>query len=212
MRTAFVGLALVLAILIARVDAHADLSTPAAAARSLWTAVSAADAVAVARTLHAENETQRELTAAMAELLVVGERLKRVAHDRFGDAGDAMGRRMIEVDDVAAIEKAKVEEKGDVATVAIEGAAKPLTFRRSAEGWRLVVIGPEGGRSQATAVQVALVRASARAIEAAAEEIRKGQYATADAASAAVEQKLHAVMLDAHRTTATRPATRPAGS
>ena len=196
----------------ARAAKGVDLSSPRAAAKSLWSAVTAGDAQSVAQTLHAENDAQREFVRAAAELLVAGERLKRAAREQFGAAGEWLGRRMIDVEDAAALDAAKVDENGDVATVTIDGAPRPLTFRKSKDGWRLVVTGPEGGRPVATPSQIALVRASARAIDEAAEEIRKGQHATAEAASAAVEQKLHAVMLEAHSGPSTRTATRPAGS
>ena len=194
------------------VNAAPDASTPRAAVTSLWRAVLDEDAHALHQALFTANDVERELASAMADLLVAGERLKRAARERYGDAGDAIGRRMIDADDAAALERAVVVEKGDFATVTIEGAQRPLTFRRTDQGWKLIVTGPEGGRPQATAEQTALIAASARAVNEAAEEISNGRHASVQAASKAIEAKLHAVMLKAHsKGAATQPAaaTRP---
>lgn len=186
-----------------------DRDSPLTAMRGLWEAVAAADEAAISALLHAETPAEREMVVGIAELLVAGERLRREMERRYGEAGVGMGRRMIELEDLAAVDASAVKVEGDIATIRMDGASRPLELRWSAGGWRLVVIGPEGGRPPATVEQIALVRASAQALNEVAAEIRTGQHATPEAAAAAVGRKLHAVRIAAAQQ---KPATQPAGT
>src|SRR4051812_29617391 len=72
--------------------AAADLSTPKAAAKALFNAISAGDRDAVRDALFAADEPQRQLAGAMADFIVSGRTLGMAARARFGKEGDPIGR------------------------------------------------------------------------------------------------------------------------
>src|SRR5439155_10222100 len=86
-----------------------DLSSPKAALRSLYSAVEAADAGAIRQVLLAENPPQERLAAAFSDLIVAGRKLSDAARDKFGAAGDAIGRATITEEDAAKIDQATTE-------------------------------------------------------------------------------------------------------
>src|SRR4051794_3006982 len=66
----------------------ADLSTPKAAAKSLFAAISAGDRDGVRAALYAGDDAQAQLAAAMAEFIVANKQLGDAAKGKFGAAGD----------------------------------------------------------------------------------------------------------------------------
>ena len=95
-----------------------------------------------------------------------------------------------------------------------------MSFRRQKNGqWGLVVYDLASAAPADIAKQTKLVRMLAEAMQTSAAEVSSGTFKTADAATTAIQQRLHGVMLSFHRpttkrattaaTTSTAPATSP---
>jgi hypothetical protein len=191
-----------------------DLSSPKAAARSLFTAVSAGDRDGIRAALYADNGAQAELADAMADFITANKRLGDVAKARYGKAGDPLGRGMLDPSDLSRLDAAAVKRSGDAATVQVPGQPRPMTFRRQGEQWKLVITDFGGAQPQNIVRQTRLVARMAEAVDESAQEIESGKYPTPDAAAVAIQSKLHGVLLAfAHpattRAATTRAATQP---
>ena len=189
--------------------AEPDLSTPKSAAKSLFNAITTGDRDAVAASLYAADDEQAKLVSAMAEMIVAGKKLGDAARDRFGEAGDPIGRGMLDPADLTKIDQAQVEESGDSAVLQLPDQPRPMSFRRQDGKWKLVVTDFAGAQPRNIDQQTRLVQMMTEAIGTSADELSAGQYKTADEALAAIQQRLHAVMLTFYRPSTTRAATAP---
>jgi hypothetical protein len=186
----------------------ADFSTPKAAATSLFLALSRGEREVVVRALYAADADQRALADAMADLLINGKRLGDAARDRFGRDADAIGRGMLDPSDLSRLRDATVKESADTATIQVQGQPRPMSFRRNRDGqWALVVTDFGGAAPDNVARQTRLVRMMAEAMNESAREVASGKFATPDAATAAIQRRLHEVMLNFTRPATTRAAT-----
>ena len=190
-------------------EALVDSSSPKDAARKLFIAISAGDQASIEALLFAEDDAQRELVGAMAGFIVAGKRLGDAAREKFGAAGDPIGRGMLDPADLSKIDQAMVKVTGDAATRDIPGQTRPMSFRRQDGAWRLVVTDFGGAAPENLPRQIALVQLLTEAVESAAVEIEAGKFKTADAAAMAVQQRLSAAMMKSYRPATTRAATRP---
>jgi hypothetical protein len=185
-----------------------DASSPKAAAKSLFRAVSEGDRAGVRAALFAANAEQAALLDAMADLIVNGKRLGDAARDKFGAAGDPIGRGMLDPADLARIDAAAVKQSGDAATLDVPGQSRPMSFRRGGDGkWRLVVTDFGGALPQNIDMQTRLVRMMADAMDESAREVAAGKYSTPQAATAAIQKRLHEVMQTFYRPATTRATT-----
>jgi len=187
-----------------------DLSTPRAAAQALWQGIYANDADAVAKVLEAPGG--EELTTSIAQLLVAGKRLSDVAAKRFGKGPEPIGRTMLDPNDLAKLDAAKVDIKGDTATIEIDPRAKPMTFHQTNGNWRLVVTDYANAKPQDLPRQIKLLKEMTSALNESAKELEAGKYATPQEAERYVQDRLHAVMMETYRPPTqptTAPATRP---
>jgi hypothetical protein len=187
----------------------ADLSTPRASAKALWIAVGLGDVEKIREVLHSENDQQAQLTQAFAELLVAGKNLSDASREKFGIKGDAIARPMVDPKDLTKIDSADVKVSGATATLTLAGGTKPMTFRKTDERWRLVVTDYANAGPENLPRQLKLLQTMSTALSDAAKEIHADKYATVTAAESAIQQKLHAVMIDSYRP-ATAPSTAPA--
>ena len=189
-----------------------DLSTPRAAAKTLFLAIRAKDLAAVSATLDAPDR-ESEIIGAMAELLVASSRMSEAGTKRFGKTGDPLGRPALTPNDVGAAEQAKVNEDGDSATVQIPGQARPMNFRRRGGQWRLAADALTGGdAANVPPQQLKLIRNMAIAMNELARDIENGKYQTSSEAERYVQEKLHAVMIEMfkpQRGPTTQATTRP---
>jgi len=199
----------ILALVVASAVAAAapDLSSPKAAAKSLFNAVNANDRDAIRACFYAADEQQATLATAIADLIANGRRLGDAAHARFGQAGDPLGRGMLDPSDASRIDAADVSENGDFATLLIPGQQRPMTFRRHDGQWRLSITDFERAAPENIEKHVKLVRLMADAMDVSAKEVAAGQYKTVDEAILAIQQRLHAVMLTVAHPATTRAAT-----
>ncbi len=189
----------------------ADRSSPKAAAVSLFKAITARDRDAVAASFFAADDDQRALAAAMADVIVAGKRLGDAAKDKFGQAGDPIGRGMLDPADLEKLEDATVvETAADAAILTVPDQPRPMSFRKQDGEWRLVVTDFDGAAPQNVTKQTRLIRAMADAIDAAAADIAAGKHKTPDEARFAIQQSLHQVMLNFYRPTTRGAATGPA--
>src|SRR5690349_8267337 len=87
-----------------------DLSSPKAAAKSLFHAISAGDRDGIRAALFASDGAQAELADAMADFIAANKRLGDAARAKFGKAGDPIGRGMLDPTDLARIDEATVKQ------------------------------------------------------------------------------------------------------
>jgi hypothetical protein len=189
-----------------------DLSSPRAAAKTLFHGVSIGDRDAVRAAFFTDSAQQEQLAGAMADLIVSGKRLGDAARERFGAAGDAIGRGMLDPADLARLDAAEIKPDGDDrASMDVPGQSRPMSFRRGADRkWRLVVTDLGGASAENISKQTHLVHMMAGAMDESAREIAGGKYKTADAATDAIRARLNEVMVNVNRpATATAPATAP---
>jgi hypothetical protein len=189
-----------------------DLTTPQSAAKSLFKAVAAGDRDAVRSTLYADDAAQRDLIDAMADLIINGKHLGDAAKQQFGQAGDAIGRGMLDPNDLTRLDNAVVNQTGDSATVAIpdSGRPRPMTFKKQNGQWKLIVTDFAAAAPANIARQTQLIRLMADAMEASAQEVASGKYKTPDAAVGAIQRRLHEVMLIFTKPATTRATSGPA--
>src|SRR4051812_12335667 len=181
-----------------------DLSSPKAAAKSFYAAVEAGDAAAMRDMIGADDADHQKLAQAFADVIAAGKKLADVARDKYGAAGDPIGRGSITREDAAKIDSATVEENGDDATLTIPGQQTPIKLHRTSGAWKLDIRSFHGARAEELPAQITLVSNMAAALTEAADEINTGKYATATEAESAIQQKLNEVMIKA-----VKPATQP---
>jgi hypothetical protein len=204
------AIALALGLLTAAAGAEEpDLSSPQAAAKSLYAAVQAEDGAGVESIFYADGEPQKQLVHAFAELLVAGRKLGTSAKARFGGPGEKMTQTMISREDLADIDAGvvKIDEKEDTATLTPGGQSRPMTFRRTDGKWRLIVTDYAHGTEAEIPRQVAQLKAMTEVMETAAQQITDGKYATAQEAESALRDRYSELMIAAARDddAATRP-------
>jgi len=204
-----------------------DLSNPKAAAKSLYHAVAAGDAAAVRQVLLTEGEAQEQLAGAFADVLTAGKKLNDAARDKFGAAGDAIGKPTITEEDAARVDQAVVTPTGkhgdDEVRLEIAGQAKPMVWRKGTDGqWRLVVMDFAGADPQKLPEQISMLAGVSQAMSDTADDIAAGKFAAAADAEASLQQRLNEVMIKIARAAAaigatsrpgatTGPATAPTG-
>src|SRR6267378_1382900 len=88
-----------------------DLSSPKAAARSLYQAVDAEDGEAILKIFYAKDDTERELAKAFADLIVSGKKLADAVKAKFNTTGESFGAGMIGKEELAKLERAEVKEE-----------------------------------------------------------------------------------------------------
>jgi hypothetical protein len=190
-----------------------DLSSPKAAAKSLFNAISTGDRDGIRAALYAAGSAQAELADAMADFIAANKRLGDAARAKFGKAGDPIGRGMLDPADLARLDAATVKENGDAATIEVPSQPRPMSFRKQDGQWKLVVTDFGGAQPQNIQRQTKLVSMMAQAVEDSAQDITAGKFATPDAAVAAIQSRLHGVMLAmTHPPATTRAATQPAAT
>lgn len=177
-----------------------DLSTPKAAARSLFLAVERGDEPALREMFFVadpDDATQRELVAAYAHLIIQGKRLSDAGSKKFPGAADALAQGIVSAEELKRVDEAKVEETGDTAKLTLDGRMREMRFRRTGNQWRLVVAETENATEKNLSEQIELVREFAGAIGETVDEIDAGKFATVQEAEVALQSKANAVMMRA---------------
>jgi hypothetical protein len=188
----------------------ADLTSPKAAAKTLFTAIHNQDVDQLRAALDSTDEGQRQLTAALADVIIAGKRLADASHAKFGTAGGAIAKPMIATSDFKKIDNATVTEVSETATVTIEGQPRPMTFRKRDGSWRLVVEENGVATPEEFKQRLKLRTDMAAALRETALDLAAGKYATPQEAERYIQERLHAVMIGTFhldRGAATQPAT-----
>lgn len=202
---------LLLAVLAAPLVAEPDLSSPQAAARSLYQAMQAQDGDAIVRTFYAPRRQDQELARAFADLIVSGKKLADAAKAKYGTSGEAIGAGAVGPEEIAQLDRADVKVTGDTAAMTIPGRTKPVTFHHSSDGrWQLVLSDFAGAAEGDVARQTVLIRKVSEVLGETGDEVRADKYPTAQAAESAIQGKLAKVMIRAATQASSRPASHPA--
>lgn len=170
--------------------AEADLSSPKAAVKSLYNAIDSGDPAAVREVLY--NPGHSALIDAYADLLVNGRKLGAAAAEKFGAAGDALGRAMLTKEDLARIDDARETVADGVTTLAIPGQGRPMSFKQLDGKWRLLL--PETP-AQSEAQKLRFVQGMSQAFIDATHDIEAGKFPTAAEAEQAIKDRLHGLMI-----------------
>ncbi len=194
-----------------------DISSPKAAARSMYSALERGDEAALREIFFAGDDAQRDLASEYAHLVVEGKRLADVAKQKYPGASDAMTQSVIAAEDLAKIDTAVVTEKGDTATLQLAPRTREMQFRRAGGGWHLVITNFGGGEltDENLVEQTAIVREFAKAISDTADEIAADKHATPQEAETALQTRVNLVLTKAVKSVpptsvpTTAPTTRP---
>jgi len=187
-----------------------DLSTPKSAAKTMFHGISQGDRAAIAAVIYAADPQQQRLADATVDLIVNGKHLGDAARARFGDAAaDPIAKGMLDPKDLSLIDNATVKTNGagDIATMEVPGQARPMSFHKQGDKWRLVITDFGGAAPENIARQTSLVRMMADAMDESARDVAAGKYASVDAAVAGIQRRLHEVMLNFNRPATTRAST-----
>ena len=198
---------LVLSAERAAVAAETDLTSPQAAATSFASAVGDGDDAAALAVCDADDDAERGLVKAMAAIGAAQKKLQAAAQARLAPAGQQVGPIMSAWLDQAAIEGAKVVEKGDAAELQFRDTKRPpLKLRRAADGkWKLDAASL--GNPNTHAAQTQTLHTIATAIQEVAAGIESGQIRSHQDASEAIESRMRRIASDLLATT--QPTTRP---
>lgn len=170
-------------------DARPDLSTPKAAAVAFMRALESGEVRAIKAVTLGSDDDYR-LMSAVASAMRATRDLQKAATDRFGKAGDGIvpGQSGDPVDEIS---ESKVKETGDTALLARkedpEGRS-PLRLKKTDGQWKIDLAALPDKRQINQALPA--MRATQRAMEQAAADIKAGKYKTADEAKEAVQKQL----------------------
>jgi hypothetical protein len=188
-----------------------SLATPKSAARSLYAAVERSDEAALREIFFAEDDDQRQLAGAYAHLMVQAKRLADAAKRKFPGASEGLAQGVVTAEQIAQLEQAAVEEKGDTAIVRpTTRGAKEMVFRKTAGGWRLVLTDLAGASKDGVTEQITVVSDLATAISETADDLAADKFASAQEAETALRTKVNAVVTRAVKTNP--PTTAPAAT
>jgi hypothetical protein len=137
-----------------------------------------------------------------------------VAKDKFGAAGDAIGKPTITEEDAARIDSATAEPgpKGpdgeEQVILKLSDQQKALTLRNVSGKWRLLISDFAGAEPARIGEQTNLIQQMTKALTDTADDIAAGKYGASADAEAALQARLNETMIRTLRST-TRPATAP---
>ena len=188
-----------------------SLATPKSAARSLYAAVERGDETALREIFYAEDDDQRQLGGAYAHLMVQAKRLADAAKRKFPGSSEGLAQGVVTAEQIAQLEQAAVEEKGDTAIVRpTTRGAKEMLFRKTAGGWRLVLTDLAGASKDGVAEQIAVVNDLAKTITETADDIAADKFSSAQEAETSLRSKVNTVVTRTVKTVP--PTTAPAAT
>jgi hypothetical protein len=187
-----------------RASVVVDLSTPRAAVRSLVQAVEAQDGRAVLKVFFSADDAERELARTFADLIVSTKNLGDAVRARYGSGVDSLASGLVGPAELAKLDQAEVKQSGDTATLIPMGQSRPMRFRRTEDGWKLMVRDFANAEDDLPQ-QVLLLKSVARAFDEMTAEIAAGKHERSLDAESAIQTKLAAVMIRAATTSS--PAT-----
>ena len=199
-----IGVALAALWLPITVSAAVDLSAPKSTAKSFYEAMGNADSSAMRDCLLIEGADQQKLADAFLDVILAGKKLADAAHDKFGASGEKLAAGAITHEDAAAIDQAKEIDQGDDVTLAINPDRKPLKFRKTPGGWKLVLLDYAGAKNENLPEQIKLLASLSAAMNDTADDITAGRFPTTADAEAAIQQRFSEVMVKHYKPATTR--------
>ena len=215
-RTSAVAAVLTMSLLSVTARAEApDLSSPKAAAKSLYEAVDRGDGEAIRAVFFTETDAQRRLADAYADMILASKRLADVAKQKYGGvaAADAFAQGAVTAQDVKRIDAAELKQLApDRAALHLPLSSRPMNFRKTEQGWQLEISDFAGGAPDKIDGQTAMTKEVSDVVTEVADAIESDKYATPQEAEQAIQQRMNEVMTRAVRknmptTAATQPAT-----
>ena len=174
-----------------------DLSSPKAAAKSLYQAVDRGDGEAIRAVFFTETDSQRQLADAYAEMILATKRLGDVAKSKYAGAAaaDAPALGAVPTEDVKRIDAAELKQDApDRATLMMPLATRPMSFRKADRGWQLVISDFAGGAPDRIDAQVEMTRQITAAVTDIADGIEADKYPTSHDAEQAIQHRMNEVM------------------
>ena len=191
----------VLGIVLSTAEAP-DLSSPKAAAKSLYEAVDRGDGEAIRAVFYTETDSQRQLADAYAEMILATKRLADVAKSNYAGAAaaDALALGAVASEDVKRIDAAELKQDApDRATLTMPLATRPMTFRKTDRGWQLVISDFAGGAPDRIDAQVEMTRQITATVTEVADGIEADKYPAPHDAEQAIQHRMNEVMTRAVR-------------
>jgi hypothetical protein len=126
----------------------------------------------------------------LVNMVGAAKQLEKAARDRFGKAGRAVVRVSPAVGLEVQVQESEVRINGDTAIVFQKGQEQsdPLTLRKTAAGWKVDLTAIRNREKMADAADG--MRKMQKVLTEAAEQIRAGQFQTAEEAEAAIERRM----------------------
>jgi hypothetical protein len=171
-----------------------DLSSPKAAARALHQAIRNADESAIEQVLYARTDEQKALAHALAHLMGAGCRFQLAAREKFGASAEPLVADMTAGDELKEIDRATVKQSGDRAEVFLPDSARPITFLRHDNNWRLDIIDYAGAQPDQLEKRMQLLTRIAAILSDTTNQITAGKYDSPQAVRQAMEKKLNDAM------------------
>lgn len=186
--------------------ADPDLSSPKAAAKSLYQAMQAQDESAILKIFYAPDEQDRELAKAYGNLIVAGKKLADAAKEKFGASGEAIGAGAVGAEELSRVDSADVKINGDTATIQFAGMARPVTLHRTGNDWQVVLSDFAGTGPGGISRQITFLKKVGETLSDTATEINADKFPTAQAAESVLQGKLSRIMIKAATQATTKPA------
>jgi len=195
--------AMLLVGLSATAPAAVDLSTPKSSAKSFYEAMTNADSAAMRDCLVIEGADQEQLAKAFIDVILSGRKLAEAAKEKFGASGDKLASGAISREDASAIDAGSEFDDGDTATLTIKDA-RPMKFRKTASGWKLILIDFAAQKKDSLPEQIKLLTSLSSAMNDTADDISAGRFPTSADAEAAIQQRFSEVMVKRYKPATTQ--------
>src|SRR3954447_18955100 len=188
-------IALFVILLAGWCGAAVDLSSPKSAAKSFYEAMNNSDGSAMRDCLLIEGEDQQQLAGAFIDVILSGKKLADAAKEKFGPSGDKIAAGAISREDAGAIDKAAQSDDGDVSTLMIDKQSRPLKFRKTGAGWKLILLDFAGTKKELLGDQIKILTNLSAAMNDTSDDIAAGRFPTSADAEAAIQQRFSEVMV-----------------
>lgn len=192
---------------VASAYAAVDLSSPKSAAKSFYESLNNADSNALRDCLLIDGPDQDHLAGAFIDVILAGKRLADAAHDKFGASGDKIGAGALSREDAGSIDKAKQTDAGEESTLKISERSRPLKFRKTPSGWKLILLDYSGTKPDLIPDQIKLLTSLSAAMNDTADDITAGRFPTSADAESAIQQRLSEVMVKHYKPATTQATT-----
>ena len=181
-----------------------DLSSPKSTAKSFYEAMNNADSSAMRDCLLIEGDDQQQLAGAFLDVILSGKKLADAAKEKFSAGGEKLAAGALTREDAGSIDNAKQTDDGDAATLQIDPQRKPLKFRKTSAGWKLILVDYAAEKKEDLPGQIKLLTNLGAAMNDTANDINEGRFPTTADAEAAIQQRFSEVMVKRYKPATTQ--------